>query len=333
VVAHAGQPLQRVEGLEVASQGGVHPGAVEDGLLAVEVHELLQREGVSDHVGGGVLEALPVVGIDRLAHVCREAGMSPGEKPLDELGRGGVPIEKPGEDSFAEEGHEECGVPARQGEEAAVRREAAGSDEQVKMGVPLQEVSRRGKRDDEAGAEVLSGRAADELDGGLGPRPGELGQEVTPTAKQWPQQTRDGEHHVAVGDGSEELLAQPFGPEELLLLLAGGAEAAATAGKGDEYATAALGAPQPREAVLEEAALEELAQDPFHHRPQGPMLPDEAGGPDSQQLLEVLLDQPEEWRLPRSPRLVDRQVISTPSSKPRGEPPAAKEGGPRGQAS
>jgi hypothetical protein len=38
--------------------------------------------------------------------------------------------------------------------------------------------------------------------------------------------------------------------------------------------------------VLEEAALEELAQDTFHHRPQGPMLPDEAGGPDSQQLLE-----------------------------------------------
>ncbi|HEX9186397.1 MAG TPA: hypothetical protein VGB87_04955 [Vicinamibacteria bacterium] len=57
--------------------------------------------------------------------------------------------------------------------------------------------------------------------------------------------------------------------------------------------------------MLEEAALEELAQDPFHHRPQGPMLPDEAGGPDLQQLLEVLLDQPEEWRLPRPPRLVD----------------------------
>jgi hypothetical protein len=42
--------------------------------------------------------------------------------------------------------------------------------------------------------------------------------------------------------------------------------------------------------VLEEAALHELAQDPFHHRPPGPMLADEAGGPYSQQLIEVLLD-------------------------------------------
>ena len=43
----------------------------------------------------------------------------------------------------------------------------------------------------------------------------------------------------------------------------------------------------------------------FDHRSQGPMLPDEAGGQETQQLLEVLLDQPEERRLPRLPRLVD----------------------------
>ena len=40
VVAHAGQPLARVESLEVAPARGIHPGAVEDGLLAVEVDEL-----------------------------------------------------------------------------------------------------------------------------------------------------------------------------------------------------------------------------------------------------------------------------------------------------
>ena len=39
VVAHPGQPLERDEGLEVAPQERVHPGAVEDGLLAVEVDE------------------------------------------------------------------------------------------------------------------------------------------------------------------------------------------------------------------------------------------------------------------------------------------------------
>jgi hypothetical protein len=58
---------------------------------------------------------------------------------------------------------------------------------------------------------------------------------------------------VTVHDRSEQLLPQPL-PEELLLF-----------------------------------TLEELAQDPFDRRSQGPILPDEAGEPDSQQLLEVLL--------------------------------------------
>ena len=54
-----------------------------------------------------------------------------------------------------------------------------------------------------------------------------------------------------------------------------------------------------------DSAREEPAQHPLDHRPQRAMLPDEAGGPDSQQLLEVLLDQTVERRLPRPPRLVD----------------------------
>jgi hypothetical protein len=46
--------------------------------------------------------------------------------------------------------------------------------------------------------------------------------------------------------------------------------------------------------VLHKAALEELAEDPPNRRARGPMLPDEAGGPASQQLLEVLLREPAE---------------------------------------
>ena len=49
---------------------GVHGGAVEDGLLAVEADELAERKGVPDEVGGGVLEAELVRGCDRLADVC-----------------------------------------------------------------------------------------------------------------------------------------------------------------------------------------------------------------------------------------------------------------------
>jgi len=44
-------------------------------LLAVEVDELLDREGISDEVAGGVLQTLLVFGRDRLAHVDGEAGL------------------------------------------------------------------------------------------------------------------------------------------------------------------------------------------------------------------------------------------------------------------
>jgi hypothetical protein len=56
VVAQAGEPLERVHGLEVSAQGGVHPRAVDDRSLPVGVHELPERQRVSDEVRGGVLE-------------------------------------------------------------------------------------------------------------------------------------------------------------------------------------------------------------------------------------------------------------------------------------
>jgi hypothetical protein len=112
--------------------------------------------------------------------------------------------------------------------------------------------------------------------------------------RQRPQQARDGQHHVTVRDRSEQLLAQPLGPEELLLLLARGAEAAAAPGEGHENAPAALGAPQPGEAVLEQPAAQELPQHPLDHRAQRPVRAGEAPGPDTQQVLEVLLDEAEQ---------------------------------------
>jgi hypothetical protein len=39
VITEAGEPLERVHGLEVPSERRVHAGAVEDGLAAVEVDE------------------------------------------------------------------------------------------------------------------------------------------------------------------------------------------------------------------------------------------------------------------------------------------------------
>jgi hypothetical protein len=64
--------------------------------------------------------------------------VSPGEELVDELLGDGVAIEESGEEPLAEEAHEEGRVPLRQGEEAAVRGEAAVGREQVEMGVPAQ---------------------------------------------------------------------------------------------------------------------------------------------------------------------------------------------------
>jgi hypothetical protein len=56
VVAHASEPLERVQRLEATAQAGVHPGAIENRLLAVEVDQLLERERRSHQVARQVVE-------------------------------------------------------------------------------------------------------------------------------------------------------------------------------------------------------------------------------------------------------------------------------------
>ena len=78
VVGHARQPFQRVHGLEVAAQAGIHLRPVQHGLLAVEVDELFQRERIPDDVTRHVLDGPFVLDRDRLTDMCREARMAPG---------------------------------------------------------------------------------------------------------------------------------------------------------------------------------------------------------------------------------------------------------------
>ena len=169
--------------------------------MAVEVDQLTERERVPHEGGASVLEALLVLESDRFAHVCGEAC---------------VATEKPGEDPLAEEGH----VGSHSGRGRKQPSGASVGGEEVEMGVPLQEASRGGDRDDEAGAQVASGPTADELDGRFCARPGERGEEVSPAAKERPQQARDGQHHVAVSvistpsskPGGEATAARGGGP-------------------------------------------------------------------------------------------------------------------------
>jgi hypothetical protein len=285
--------------------GEPHAGAVENDLPAVEIDELPEGEGVSDEVGGGVLDAELLLGSDGFPDVGGEARVGPGEKPPDELGRDGVGLDEPGQQPLPEEAHEQGALPLGEGLPRAVRCLPAVGREEVDVGMPLDEIAGGGDRDDDAGAGVVAEAPADELGHGLGGGAAEFGEQLPPPAQERTQQSGDGQDDVAVGDRGEHLLAQPLGPDELALLLARGAEGAAAAGEGDEHAAAALGAPQPGEAVLEQPAAEELPQHPLHDRPQRAVPAGEAGRPDSQQLLQVPLDQLEERRVTRPPRPVD----------------------------
>ena len=83
VVGETGQPLHRVHRLDVSPKRGVHAGAVEHGLVAVEVDEFLEREGRTDEITSQVLDSLLVLEGDRLGDVRGEARMDPD----DELAR------------------------------------------------------------------------------------------------------------------------------------------------------------------------------------------------------------------------------------------------------
>jgi hypothetical protein len=181
VVAHAGEPLERVQGFEVPAQGGIHPRAIENRLLAVEVDQLLERERVSDEVGGGVLEALLVRSRDRLTHVGRETRMPPGEQLLDQLLGDGALVEEASEQPFAKQRHEPHAVPLRQGMPRRIGRSAGVGGDEVQVRMPLQEISRGGDRDHYPGPRVgFAARIADQLLDGLGACAGELTEQFSP---------------------------------------------------------------------------------------------------------------------------------------------------------
>jgi hypothetical protein len=125
--------------------------------------------------------------------------------------------------------------------------------------------------------------------------------------------------------GRKDLLAQPLGPEELLLLLARWAEAAAAAGEGDH----SCGRSRTR-AARSRTPVERSAgtpATPARPPPAAPVAGREALGPDPQQLLEVALHEPVERRLTRTPRLVDPATDLHAQTQAEGRGSGGKGGG------
>jgi hypothetical protein len=120
---------QRVHGLEVATERGIHAGPIQHGLLAVEprnreaipphearpIHsgapedELLERERIPDDVTGNVLDGLLVLERDRITEVRREARMSPGQELPSELLGDRVSLDQA--QALAEQPHHRVSVP------------------------------------------------------------------------------------------------------------------------------------------------------------------------------------------------------------------------------
>jgi hypothetical protein len=80
----------------------------------------------------------------------------------------------------------------------------------MKMGIPLNKVSCRSERDDDARKDAAPEHGAEELLESLRACLDQIQQQLATFAKEWPQKTGECQHDVAVVHGSEKFGAQPF---------------------------------------------------------------------------------------------------------------------------
>jgi len=102
VIGKARQPFEGIHRLKVSPEARIHLRMIQDGLFPIDVNELLQAEGISDKVGGDILEGLVVLGRDRLADKGGEARPPPLKELLRELAGDGVFVHKTREQTLSE---------------------------------------------------------------------------------------------------------------------------------------------------------------------------------------------------------------------------------------
>jgi hypothetical protein len=158
-------------------------------------------------------------------------------------------------------------------------------------GQPLrQEVAARGDRDHDPGPRVRSHLPPHVLAECLRPALRQIAKKLAAPPEERTQEAWHGQHDVTVGDGLEHLFAQPFGPEEGALLLAGGAERSAATRVRDQVAQATRLAPSACKAMGHVPALDEPAEHALDDRTQGAVLFGEALGVHAEERVDVLLD-------------------------------------------
>jgi hypothetical protein len=141
------------------------------------------------------------------------------ELPREVL-RDRVPLDEAGEQALAEQLHHRFSVPALEGVKGAVFGESPVGQQEMRVGMPLDQVSGGGDGDDDSGPSVRTELLAHVLGEALGGAVRELEEKLSTLAEDAAQQPWHGENDVPMRDGREDLLLQPLRPQELALLLA-----------------------------------------------------------------------------------------------------------------
>lgn len=135
-----------------------------------------------------------------------------------------------------------------------------------------------------------------------------LEQKFAPPPEERPQEMGNGQNDVAVGDGSEKLAAEPFGPEQLFFLLTGRAKGATPTRERHDKTHAAGIAISAGEAVLDQSAGQKPPEDSLDDGSKGTVSPSEPFGVNAEELVQMILDQPEQRGVSSPPGLVDARA-------------------------
>ncbi len=154
----------------------------------------------------------------------REAAVAPGEEVADRLCRHQSFGQEHAQHLGLEEALDVLGVKGRQGLKRSVRCPAAIAQEDMELGVEVEELPRRLEEPHGAGGDGLAVKGRQEVVPESVPSAArELSQELSVIAQEDPQPLGEGEDDLAVGDLLEQLMLSPVCPEKLPLLVAAGA--------------------------------------------------------------------------------------------------------------
>jgi hypothetical protein len=171
--------------------------------------------------------------------------------------------------------------------------ETAIGAEHVAMGVEVQEIAEGLDRNDCPGSSLLFWREAKEKDlQGIPGTAAQLGEKFSIIKKVTPEDFGQAEGEVAMGNGLENFLTEPFAKFHHTLLMAGGAEVPAFAREGQEILVATVLALDAGETIVEDAAIKIAVDHLLHIRAEETVLGGKALVIDLLKFLKMILNAP-----------------------------------------